>query len=341
MNNPNLNPDEQQKKLRSQKLVILMFCLFLVGGALNLLAYSLDISHSNLLQAAGGICWITAIVVGIMQIRRLKRAGIIKGQFQQQDLKQRLKILLPSIIIFGVINIVVDSFVDSDSPLSFIVPLITAIVLSLVWYVMLRKRRGKVGLPNEGFPQEQFQTKQSVKWLFGIGMLVLLIATIWVYFAETSPTVIDYVHNGAEAYDDGNYYEAISYFNQSLDIDSDYAPAYLWRGATYTKLGKMNEALADFNQSILLGPGDAEDYQWRGATYYTLGYIDEALADFNQSIMLDPNNALTYDWRGVAYNASGETELAIADFQKCLTLNPDAETRQAVETRLQELGVTQ
>jgi tetratricopeptide (TPR) repeat protein len=51
--------------------------------------------------------------------------------------------------------------------------------------------------------------------------------------------------------------------------------------------------------------------------------------------------AYAYYCRGVVYNASGATEQAIADFQKCLTLNPDEETRQEVETYLEELGVTQ
>jgi tetratricopeptide (TPR) repeat protein len=88
-------------------------------------------------------------------------------------------------------------------------------------------------------------------------------------------------------------------------------------------------------------PGEAERYVSLGQEAYADGNYNEAISYLNQSISLDSTYAYAYYCRGVVYNASGATEQAIADFQKCLTLNPDEETRQEVETYLEELGVTQ
>jgi tetratricopeptide (TPR) repeat protein len=87
-------------------------------------------------------------------------------------------------------------------------------------------------------------------------------------------------------------------------------------------------------------PSEAEKYANLGMAAYANSSYNEAISYFNQSIQLDPNNAYAYYYRGMVYKSLGETEQAIADFQKCLTLNPDAETRQEVETYLEELGAT-
>jgi tetratricopeptide (TPR) repeat protein len=85
---------------------------------------------------------------------------------------------------------------------------------------------------------------------------------------------------------------------------------------------------------------EALEYTNLGMAAYADSNYNEAISYFSQSIQLDPDYARGYYYRGMAYHALGETEQAIADFQKCLTLNPDADTRQEVETYLQELGVT-
>ena len=116
----------------------------------------------------------------------------------------------------------------------------------------------------------------------------------------------DYASLAMEAFEKGDYSGAISYWNQSIQLDSDNAYFYLGRGMTYFVLGDMTKAIEDLNRSILL----------------------------------DPGYAYVYYFRGMVYRSLGETEQAIADFLTCLMLNHDEETRQAVQGYLEELEVT-
>ena len=64
------------------------------------------------------------------------------------------------------------------------------------------------------------------------------------------------------------------------------------RGQTYRLMGHYDQALTDFNQAIELNP----QYHWaiasRGETYRLMGRYEQALADFNQAIELNPQS----DW---------------------------------------------
>lgn len=148
-------------------------------------------------------------------------------------------------------------------------------------------------------------------FLISLALVSVLVVSLIAPFVSScespAPGEADvYASYAMEAFDKGDYSGALSYWNQSIQLDSDNAYFYLGRGMTYFVLGDMTKAIEDLNRSIVLDPGFAYAYYFRGMVYRLLG----------------------------------ETEQAIVDFLMCLALNPDEETRQVVEGYLKELEVT-
>ena len=130
-------------------------------------------------------------------------------------------------------------------------------------------------------------------------------------------------NNRGVVYDDlGNYQQAIADYNKAIEFDPKYAGAYSNRGNAYDDLGNKEQAIADYNKAIELNPKDAGAYSNRGSAYHSLGNKEQAIADCNKAIELNPKLAEAYSNRGRAYSDLGNKEQAIADYNKAIELNP-------------------
>jgi tetratricopeptide (TPR) repeat protein len=65
---------------------------------------------------------------------------------------------------------------------------------------------------------------------------------------------------GSIEHNKGNYEGAIDWFNEAIEIDSEYAPAILNRGLTFELQGKLDEACADWSKASELGLEQANIY---------------------------------------------------------------------------------
>ena len=64
----------------------------------------------------------------------------------------------------------------------------------------------------------------------------------------------EYAYRGEAAYANSSYNEAISYFNQSIQLDPNGASYYMGRGMAYQALGVTEQAIADFQMCLILNP---------------------------------------------------------------------------------------
>ena len=130
-------------------------------------------------------------------------------------------------------------------------------------------------------------------------------------------------NNRGVAYNDlGNYQQAIADCNKAIELDPKYAGAYSNRGVAYDDLGNYQQAIADYNKAIELNPKDADVYNNRGRAYHSLGNKEQAIADYNKAIELNPKHAEAYLNRGISYYRLGNIQQAIADYSKAIELNP-------------------
>ena len=135
-------------------------------------------------------------------------------------------------------------------------------------------------------------------------------------------TAIDYYNRGCTYADLQRHEEALADCNRAMQLDPNYAKAYLGRGVIHHKLRRYDRALADHNRAVQLDPADATAYNNRGLTYASLQRHNEALEDYDRAIELDRAYADAYNNRGNLYDTLERYEEALADFTRAIQLDP-------------------
>jgi tetratricopeptide (TPR) repeat protein len=117
--------------------------------------------------------------------------------------------------------------------------------------------------------------------------------------------------------------EKIRLFTRSLELDSTYVYAYIFRGDSYADLGQHEQAIQDYNQAIKLDPTNESAYFSRASCYNQLGQYEQAIKDCDEVIKLDPTDESAYFSRGHCYNQLGQFERAIEDCDKAIKLDTE------------------
>jgi tetratricopeptide (TPR) repeat protein len=126
--------------------------------------------------------------------------------------------------------------------------------------------------------------------------------------------------------------QAIAYFEQAVERDSRYAPAYVDLGLAWNRLAERNvvpmeegvsKAKAAVRRALDIDDtlGEAHSLQ----AFLRLAYDWDASGaerELQRAIELDPNNAMTLQWQGVHLLARGRADEAISVTRRAFELNP-------------------
>ncbi|CAF4181824.1 unnamed protein product, partial [Rotaria sordida] len=154
-----------------------------------------------------------------------------------------------------------------------------------------------------------------------------------------------YNHQLGWIYDSmGDYSQALSYYEKSLDIKKktlppnhpDLAPSYLNIGTVYDNMGEYSKALSSYERSLEIQkialppnhPDLASSYQGIGLVYDNMGEYSKALSSYERSleiqkIALPPNHpdlASTYLNIGSVYYNMGEYSKALSSYERSLEI---------------------
>ncbi len=89
--------------------------------------------------------------------------------------------------------------------------------------------------------------------------------------------VNDLIKHGMDHYEEENYFGAITYFSQILNIDKKNEKALLERGKSYLKIKSYEKAIADFDLIERINPlYDSEIYKLLSQIFYNLGEIEKS-----------------------------------------------------------------
>ena len=132
-----------------------------------------------------------------------------------------------------------------------------------------------------------------------------------------------YVNRGLAKEKLGQHESAITDYSSAIEIDPTFAGAYNNRGSAQRRLEQHFLALEDLNTAIQLDPRYVKAYVNRGNAKNSLGHPNEALEDFNTALNLDPDSAEAYNNRGIAKAALMQLPDAIKDFDTAIELNPE------------------
>ena len=131
-----------------------------------------------------------------------------------------------------------------------------------------------------------------------------------------------YFYIGNEKYLMKLYQEAVVAYDKAIQLQSDFAHAYVNRGLTKEKLGQHESAIMDYSSAIKIDPTLAGAYNNRGSARRRLEQHFLALEDLNTAIQLDPGYVKAYINRGNAKNSLGHPNEALEDFDTALDLDP-------------------
>jgi tetratricopeptide (TPR) repeat protein len=126
-----------------------------------------------------------------------------------------------------------------------------------------------------------------------------------------------------------SYEKALNYYNNAININTQYFDAYIGKQRVLHNLNRHNEALVVLTTAINIFPDSTSLICNRGIEKMYLGDLVGALTDLNKAIQskkLDSLNfASAYRFRGILYLKKGNPDEAINDLTEALKYNPKDE----------------
>jgi protein O-mannosyl-transferase len=145
---------------------------------------------------------------------------------------------------------------------------------------------------------------------------------------------------GNALFQKGRRDEAIVEFQQALHINPAFTEAENNLGNALSHMGRRGEAISHFQKALLISPNDADTHNNFGDTLRQEGKLDEAISHFEQALHAKPNFAEAHYNFGIALRQKGELDEAIAQYQMALDINPAfAEARNNLGNALLQKGM--
>ena len=124
----------------------------------------------------------------------------------------------------------------------------------------------------------------------------------------------------------GKLDEAISFYDQVIDINAQNHEAYFYRGNAKRdkrELKYYDDAIKDYDKAIELNPYYTPAYNNRGLVRYDLKQYAEAIEDYDKAIELNPYYTPAYNNCGNAKRALEQYAVAIKYYDRAIYLNKD------------------
>ena len=133
-----------------------------------------------------------------------------------------------------------------------------------------------------------------------------------------------YFDSGNDKHNAGYYYGAIADYNKTIEIDPNFANAYVSRCSAKSFLGMYKEALKDCEKALNLNKNDSSFYVDKEALFTNLCGVKVnlrkdyygAISDCNKSILLNSKDSLPYRNRGIAKEEIGDMNGACNDWRR-------------------------
>jgi len=126
---------------------------------------------------------------------------------------------------------------------------------------------------------------------------------------------------GEALYKKGALEEAIAEYTKAVEIEPEWAEAFIMRGYAHGWDDNFDLALADYEAAAAIDSKFRDFVQ--AYRYYKDGDHTRAIETFDRVIRNKINLMIAYNLRGNSYSAIGELEKAIADHTEAIRLNPD------------------
>lgn len=119
---------------------------------------------------------------------------------------------------------------------------------------------------------------------------------------------------GSILYDQGNYEQAIKYFEALYKAGDRRSEVLSALGAAYASKGDFEKAAVCINEALKLNPSNLAALTTKGGIYYSLKDYQNALDTYTKALEILPSPVI-YNARAAVYLQMGETDLALQDYK--------------------------
>jgi len=156
-----------------------------------------------------------------------------------------------------------------------------------------------------------------------LGVSIFLCLILLSSPAYSNQTAMNYFVDGIEAFDIKDYQEALTLFNQAIELEPANLEFQYYLGVTYACLGMDKEALEIFQSTVDKDPVNFfKAYFDVAALHSKKRRYQEALDTLSLAEKIEPDNARVYLDKGYAYKDLKEYERAIESFNRARELDP-------------------
>jgi tetratricopeptide (TPR) repeat protein len=149
--------------------------------------------------------------------------------------------------------------------------------------------------------------------------------------SRLSFTANDYVEQGKALYFEGQYEDAIAFYEKAITAEPENLKAWLSRGAALAKLQRYDEAIAAYEKVTALKPDFSEAWFGKGLVLTRMQKYEAAIAAYTQLTDLKPDFYLAWFGKARCYAYQNQIALALTALEKAIALNPD-KVKEATKT---------
>jgi tetratricopeptide (TPR) repeat protein len=130
---------------------------------------------------------------------------------------------------------------------------------------------------------------------------------------------------------------ALGYFDQAIQMNQQFAPAYYHRGILRLQMKDYNKAIGDFDQAIALNPKFSLAYAGRGEALRYQNRWEASLAALAQALTLDPLLVSAQLNQGIIWLEKGDLGKAVVAFDRVLALDPESIEALTEQSKIRQL----
>ncbi len=149
-----------------------------------------------------------------------------------------------------------------------------------------------------------------------------------------------YFRYGKYYFEQGEFRQAITYFNKSIAAKPDNSRALIMLGISYQMEGMDREALNTFGEALAVEPESPQANYYFGLSLFNAGEYEGAVGFLERSTQLAPDNPDTWDKLGAVYVRGGDYNGARFAYGRLVELQPDnPAAHQRLAEVLMQLGL--
>ena len=152
-------------------------------------------------------------------------------------------------------------------------------------------------------------------------ILVILFAFVVIPCVQAEDAQ-DWYTRGQSAVLAGNFADALTYYNNALDLDKNFASAMAGKAATLNELGKYGDAVTLSEQALAIKSLDPVALNARAYGLFQLRRYEESAAAYDKLFTVQTNRVDAYCNLGYAYYMINKSESAVKSYERCTAFDP-------------------